>query len=205
MTSLKKTALVTIAMSALAAGAAVAQTWVPVNSRLANLDSRIDAGVRSGDLTRAEAQAIRADYRALLDLETRYRVDGLSTWERNDLDRRMDQLSTRIRFERRDAEDRGWYGGRGWTDDRGRWVAIEQRKVQLDRRIDQGLRNGQLTRAEAMRLRNDFNAVARVEARYRVNGLSNWERADLDRRFDAISDAIRWERRDRDRAYGYGR
>jgi hypothetical protein len=205
MTSLKKTALVTVAMSVLAAGAAVAQTWVPVNSRLANLDSRIDAGVRSGDLTRAEAQSIRADYRALLDLETRYRVDGLSTWERNDLDRRMDHLSTRIRFERRDADDRGWYGGQGWNDNRGRWVSIEQRKVQLDRRIDQGLRNGQLTRAEAMRLRNDFNAVARVEARYRVNGLSNWERADLDRRFDAISDAIRWERRDHDRAYGYGR
>jgi hypothetical protein len=76
--------------------------------------------------------------------------------------------------------------------------------MQLDRRIDQGLRSGQLTRAEAARLRADFNAVARVEARYRVNGLSSWERADLDRRFDVISDAIRWERRDADRSYGYG-
>jgi hypothetical protein len=204
MKTLRKTALLAASIFALSAGAAAAQTWVSVNSRMANLENRIEAGIRSGDLTRAEARSIRADYRSLLDLEARYRVDGLSSWERSDLDRRLDQLSMRVRYERADNQDRGWYGGRGWMDDRGQWVSIERRKMQLDRRIDQGLRSGQLTRAEAARLRADFHAVARVEARYRVNGLSSWERADLDRRFDVISDAIRWERRDRDRAYGYG-
>ena len=159
--------------------------------------------MRNGDLTRAEARSIRNDYQALADLEARYRVNGLSSWERSDLDRRMDQLSMRVRFERNDQQE-GWYGGRGWNDDNGRWVSIDRRKMQLDRRIEQGLRSGQLTRSEAARLRADFNAIARVEARYRVDGLSAREMADLDRRFDTIAQAIRWERRDGERQYGYG-
>ena len=41
-------------------------------------------------------------------------------------------------------------------------------------------------------------SLARLEARYRRDGLSQWERADLDRRFDRLSAQIRYERRDRD-------
>lgn len=203
MTILKNTTLIAASVLALSAGAASAQSWVPVNSRMADIETRIEAGMRNGDLTRAEARSIRNDYQALADLEARYRVNGLSSWERSDLDRRMDQLSMRVRFERNDQQE-GWYGGRGWNDDNGRWVSIDRRKMQLDRRIEQGLRSGQLTRSEAARLRADFNAIARVEARYRVDGLSAREMADLDRRFDTIAQAIRWERRDGERQYGYG-
>lgn len=104
----------------------------------------------------------------------------------------------------RGYHDRGWYGGQGWNDSRGTWMSIDRRQQQLDRRIDQGLRNGQLNRNEAMRLRAEFRNIARLENRYRANGLSNWERADLDRRFDRLAMAIRFERRDRDYGYGYG-
>jgi hypothetical protein len=102
------------------------------------------------------------------------------------------------------AQDRGWYGGNGWNDSRGTWMSIDRRQQQLDMRIDRGLRNGQLNRSEAMRLRAEFRDIARLERRYRANGLSNWERADLDRRFDRLAMAIRFERRDRDYGYGYG-
>ena len=87
--------------------------------------------------------------------------------------------------------------------DRGEWMPIEARLDRLDHRIDQGIRSGQLTRNEAYRLRGEFRDVARLEARYSRNGLSNWERADLDRRFDRLSAQVRWERRDGDRRYGY--
>lgn len=193
-----KTALIAAAASvlALSAGAASAQSWASVNQRQANLDARIEAGLRSGELTRAEAANLRADFRAVADLEMRYRANGLSQWERQDLDRRFDALSTRIRYDRNDRDDR--WGGGGW-------VNINQRQAQLDRRIDQGLRSGQLTRNEAYRLRSEFQTIARLETRYRINGLSQWERADLDRRFDVLSDRIRDERSDRDRySYGYG-
>jgi hypothetical protein len=82
---------------------------------------------------------------------------------------------------------------------------INQRQEILERRIDQGQRNGSLDRREAGRLRSELREAARLEYRYRRDGLSRWERADLDRRFDRISAAIRYERHDRDYGQGYGR
>lgn len=190
----------------LSAGAAQAQRWISINDRLERLDDRIDAGVRSGDLTRREAVRLRAEFHDVARLEARYRHDGLSRWEREDLDRRFDHLSRQIRVQRADTQDRdGWYGDRNWRDDRGRWVSIDRRQAQLDRRIDQGLRSGQLTRGEAMRLRDEFRDIARLENRYRRGGLSTWEVADLDRRFDRLAMQVRWERRDDDRRYGWNR
>ena len=82
------------------------------------------------------------------------------------------------------------------------WRSIHQRKYNLDRRIDQGVRTGQLSRREATRLRSEFNSLLRLEANYRRGGLTAWERNDLDRRFDRLSANIRYERRDRDNRRG---
>ncbi|KRB40667.1 hypothetical protein [Phenylobacterium sp. Root700] len=111
------------------------------------------------------------------------------------VDARYDQRGDARYDQRGDAR----YDQRG---DRG-WMNINQRQEQLDRRIDRGVRNGSITRGEAYRLRNEFQTIARLEHRYRANGLSGWERADLDRRFDRLSAQIRWERNDGDR-YGSG-
>lgn len=94
------------------------------------------------------------------------------------------------------------YGSRGHAyangHAQGYWQPINVRQTNLDRRIDQGLRNGQLSRREAVSLRGQFNSLLRLEANYRRGGLTAWERADLDRRFDRLSAQIRIERRDRD-------
>lgn len=82
--------------------------------------------------------------------------------------------------------------------------SINQRQDQLERRVEMGLRNGSLTRSEAYRLRGELRQTARLEHDYRRGGLTRWERADLDRRFDRISAQIRYERHDRDYGYGYG-
>lgn len=82
--------------------------------------------------------------------------------------------------------------------------SINQRQDMLERRIDMGQRNGSLSRSEAYRLRAQLRDTARLERDYRRGGLSGWERADLDRRFDRISAQIRYERHDRDYGYGYG-
>ncbi len=79
----------------------------------------------------------------------------------------------------------------------GNWQSINQRQVNLDRRIDQGIRNGSLNRNEAVRLRSEFRRLSQLEQRYRRGGLSIGERRDLDRRFDALSARIKYERRDR--------
>lgn len=82
---------------------------------------------------------------------------------------------------------------------------INQRQDALNRRIAISVRNGSLTRNEARRLVNESRTIARLEARYRNNGFSRSERADLDRRFDRLEAQIRHERRDRDYGYGYHR
>lgn len=86
-----------------------------------------------------------------------------------------------------------------------RWMNINERQANLEQRIDRGLRNGDLTPREADNLWREFRQIARLENRYRSNGLSGWERADLDRRFDRLAMKIRYERRDNQYGYGYGR
>lgn len=95
------------------------------------------------------------------------------------------------------------YGGRDRDYDRYEqnyrgWQPIAQRKHNLDRRIDVGLRNGQLSRREATRLRTELNALVRLEYSYQRGGLSQRERVELDRRYDRLSAQVRAERRDRD-------
>jgi len=82
-------------------------------------------------------------------------------------------------------------------NDHNGWQSINQRQSTLDRRIDQGIRNGQLTRREGVSLKSQFNSLVRLEGQYRRGGLSAWERSDLDRRFDRLSAQIRYERHDR--------
>jgi hypothetical protein len=80
----------------------------------------------------------------------------------------------------------------------GGWQSISQRKFQLDRRIDVGLRNGSLSRREASRLQTQLNSLVRLERTYARGGLTRWERNDLDRRYDQLAVQVRMERRDRD-------
>ena len=79
----------------------------------------------------------------------------------------------------------------------GGWQTVSSRQANLDRRIDMGIRNRSLTRAEATRLRTELRQIVRLEGRYRQGGLSMSERRDLDRRFDALSARVRYERHDR--------
>ena len=91
---------------------------------------------------------------------------------------------------------------RNWGDREG---SINDRQGDISRRIDRGLRDGSLTRREAYRLQDDNREIARLEAVYRYNGLSGWERADLDRRLDRLEGQVRGQRSDRDYGAGYYR
>jgi hypothetical protein len=44
----------------------------------------------------------------------------------------------------------------------GRWMSINERQHNLDMRIERGLQRGDLNRREAMRLRREFNDIARI-------------------------------------------
>jgi hypothetical protein len=81
--------------------------------------------------------------------------------------------------------------------------SIDARQAMIAERIDRNEADGDLTRGEAYRLKSEFNAIANLEARYRWNGFSRWELADLNRRLDALQTSVRLASRDNDRRYGY--
>ena len=73
----------------------------------------------------------------------------------------------------------------------------------LEARIHRAAQNGAISWREARSLQAQLDQVQRLEWRYRQNGVSGWEARDLERRYDYISQRIRWERRDGDGAPGY--
>ena len=86
--------------------------------------------------------------------------------------------------------------GHGYEQNYNGWNAIAQRKHNLDRRIDQGIRNRQLSHREASRLQDELDSLVRLERQYMRGGLTRWERQDLDRRYDRLSAKVRYERND---------
>ena len=74
----------------------------------------------------------------------------------------------------------------------------------LEQRIERGIRDGSLTRREAVSLRQRLNEVQRLEWRYGRDGrISNSEARELDRRYAELERRLRFERRD-DQRRGYG-
>lgn len=133
----------------------------------------------------AAAPALADDHRRWDDRYERREDRREDRWERRE-DRRDD------RWERRAYRWDDRAGHRGRQADR------------LDWRIDQGVRNGRLTRAEAARLYAELNWVAAAERRAARNGLSWHERRELDRRYDRLAWEVRRQKRDDDRRYRYG-
>ena len=81
----------------------------------------------------------------------------------------------------------GWNGG-----------GLNGEQARVAQRIDRAVSNGRISRREAQSLRYQLDEYQRLEWRYRRDGLSNWERRDLQDRLDRIQRDLREERRDRD-------
>jgi hypothetical protein len=95
-------------------------------------------------------------------------------------------------------------GGWGYGYQSGQYVPISRRADWLDRRIEEGVRRGSLSRREANSLDRELQDLVRLEQQYGRNGFSNWERTDMDNRFDNLAARIRFESRDYDnRNNGY--
>ena len=87
--------------------------WQNINARQNRIEMKINQGVRSGALTRREAMQLRGQFRAIANLEARYRASrpGLTVAERLDLDRRFDALERSIRIQKNDRDTRGDHRG----------------------------------------------------------------------------------------------
>ena len=78
-----------------------------MNQKQANQTGRIVQGVKSGELTQAEAQELRTERKDIRELEQGYKSDGtLTKEERTDLHQQLNQQSREIYEEKHDEETR---------------------------------------------------------------------------------------------------
>ncbi|MDP3403268.1 MAG: hypothetical protein Q8S03_01180 [Brevundimonas sp.] len=90
------------------------------------------------------------------------------------------------------GHDRGGYGHGGGYGGGG----LNAEQARLADRIDRAAYNGRISRREAQNLRWQLTEYQRIEWRYRRDGLSGWERRDLEQRLDRIRRDLREDRRD---------
>ncbi|MCG9916911.1 MAG: hypothetical protein MH112_11230 [Phenylobacterium sp.] len=156
--------------------------WQGLTERQAEVDARIDAALRDRALSVRDAAQLRADFQAIVRLESQYQQRGMTNAQQTDLNRRFEALTARI-------PNQGQYGQSNPYGQYG-WESISQRQAQIEARLNTALRNRALSNWQAARLRADLSALVRLETQYSQGGITRAEQADLDRRFNALSAQI---------------
>ncbi|MGE0702191.1 MAG: hypothetical protein AB7O57_24050 [Hyphomicrobiaceae bacterium] len=108
-----------IAAVALTATTTVASAQSGVQHRIdrreAVQETRIQQGLRTGDLTRHEARRLEAEQARIRDMEARARRDGrIDRREAHQIERAQDAASRHIAEERTDSQRRGAWHKRWW-------------------------------------------------------------------------------------------
>ncbi len=101
-----KRIIITAALCAMACGG-VASAAAPVNARQLNQERRIDAGVRSGKLTHAEAARLKAQQAAIKREEDRMRArhgGKLTAHDKRIIHARQEQANRAILNQKHDAQ-----------------------------------------------------------------------------------------------------
>lgn len=147
----------------------------PLQTQRAQFNTRIDAEVRSGAVSRADGDRLKAEYDEVVALETRYGADGrFTTQERNELADRYGAITQAL-------SDGGYANGSGSTT-----LTVAAGRAEFDRRVDAAVSARRLSRTEGTRLKTEYASLVTVEAGYARDGISARERDDLDARLDAL-------------------
>jgi septal ring factor EnvC (AmiA/AmiB activator) len=164
-----------------------AATASDIDRRVDEMHKRINQGVQSGELTQQEAAGLRQELNDIRKDEARMRADGRLT--RPEIDRLNGELDRLSRDIYREKHDQDTVGGRN----------INQRVSEMHKRINQGVKSGELTRQEATRLRQELNNIRGDEARMRADGrLTRPEIDRLNGELDRLSRDIYREKHDQE-------
>ena len=141
----------------------------------ADFERRVDAAVAARRVTRTQGTRLKADYASAVKLETDYLRDGtLSTFERDDLDTRLDALDSRL-------------------GDVGYQAAPLTARARLTA-ITSALPNSGLSTAMQSQIRVEIEDITRLEAAYSRLTVSADERAYLERRLGELEARARSRR-----------
>lgn len=148
----------------------------PLGNQRAEFEARVNTEVSAGRMTQADGARLKADYYALVQLETQYGADGSFTAaERGELTTRYNALLQVL------ADGR--YSDTAFAPR----AEVAEGQAEFNRRVDAQVAKRKITRTTATRLKSDYAALIRVESDYLRDGtLSETERADLDERLDAL-------------------
>lgn len=164
-----KTSLIASAALALLTSAAFAQTPAPAQAtvqRDVNQQQRIENGLQSGKITTREAGLLERDEAKVDRLQARDMKDGkLSPAERRQLRAAQNRAGRDIRT----AQTNG-VSGNPLSASSQRMQADVQRNVNQEKRVENGLQTGALTKPEAARLEQGQARVDRAEAHAAANG-----------------------------------
>jgi hypothetical protein len=87
---------------------------ISFDARIDALQTRLDAGLRAGTITRREAWPLRRQLDGLRQLEARYSLNGFTRFERDDLQQRLRGLRQDLRVADNGGYDR--YDRMAWDD-----------------------------------------------------------------------------------------
>ena len=146
--------------------AATAQTTGSEVQRDLNQQQRIEQGLKSGSLNTREASKLEAGESRIDRMEANAEKDGkLSPAEKARIQRAQNQESREInKLESNSAK------GNPNSASSQRMQADVQRNVNQERRVEQGVKSGQLTNREVGKLEAGQARVDRAEARAGANG-----------------------------------
>lgn len=166
-----------------------AQNTPVVDKREQNQKARIKDGVKDGELTKNEAQKLRKQQRGIERTENRVKADGeVTAAERAKLDHKQDKASDNIAKQKNDAQDRNSPNT----------PVVDTRQDNQKERIKDGVQSGELTQAEAEKLRNQQRSVKKAEAKAKSDGeVTPTERAKLNKKQDRASKNIAKQKNDK--------
>ncbi|WP_035374863.1 hypothetical protein [Pseudoduganella violaceinigra] len=144
---------------------AYAQTGHDVQ-RNVNQQERIEQGLKSGQLNTREAAKLEREEAHVDQMQARALKDGhVSAQEQQRIDAAQNQVSHDIYREKHDADV-----GNPNSASSKRMQADVQRNVNQQKRIEQGVRSGELTNREAGRLERQEGHIAKREANAGADG-----------------------------------
>lgn len=160
-----------------------------VAARRSFQNSRIQQGVQSGQITKQEAQALKAQRQELNDLAKAARADGKVTMaERRELHQAMNEMSKDIFEAKHNDQTRQSTPG------------VDQRQRRQTGRIAQGIASGELTGAEVRELLSDRRDIRQAERAAKADGVvTAEERQELQGMLNDLSQNIHEMKHDCDR------
>ncbi len=161
-----KTKFIPLLLAGLLTGSVFAQTVSSDVQRNVNQQTRIEDGLKTGQLTTKEAGKLEREQAAVEHEEHKALKDGkLSQQEKNKLARMQNKASADIYAEKHDAQ----VGNPNSVSSK-RMQADVQRNVNQQQRVENGVKSGELTNHEVAKLEKGQARVDQKEALAAKNG-----------------------------------